>query len=202
MSLSTPESVQKLQAALHDKAKKSPDFRFYALYDKVYRKDVLSFAYQCSKANGGTAGVSGAAEVEIRFGARPEDRHTRVLTSGRSQAQPIRVGVDDPNCLREQHRLFADGRAVFLESKPAQFRPSYFLVDWVRNLDQKHPVPIIVMILAGCGELMRSAVSNRLSRGILIGSIGWIEPSGLRRSAKPRHINCDCSSGRNVHNDR
>ena len=53
MSLATPESVQKLQTALHDKAKRSPDFRFYALYDKVYRKDVLTFAYECSKANGG-----------------------------------------------------------------------------------------------------------------------------------------------------
>ena len=50
MSLTTPESVQKLQAALHDKAKKSPDFRFYALYDKVYRQDVLTFAYECCKA--------------------------------------------------------------------------------------------------------------------------------------------------------
>jgi len=59
MSLSTPESVQKLQAALHDKAKKLPDFRFYALYDKVYRKDVLTFAYECCKANGGAAGVDG-----------------------------------------------------------------------------------------------------------------------------------------------
>ena len=57
MSLATPESVQKLQTALHDKAKKSPDFRFYALYDKVYRKDVLTFAYACCKANGGAAGV-------------------------------------------------------------------------------------------------------------------------------------------------
>ena len=56
MSLTTPESVQKLQTALHDKAKKSPDFRFYALYDKVYRRDVLAFAYACSKANGGRAG--------------------------------------------------------------------------------------------------------------------------------------------------
>jgi retron-type reverse transcriptase len=57
MSLATPESVQKLQTALHDKAKKSPDFRFYALYDKVYRKDVLTFAYSCCKANSGASGV-------------------------------------------------------------------------------------------------------------------------------------------------
>src|ERR1700690_3458217 len=59
MSLSTPESVQKLQMALHDKAKEAPNFRFYALYDKVYRKDVLAFAYECCKANKGAAGVDG-----------------------------------------------------------------------------------------------------------------------------------------------
>jgi RNA-directed DNA polymerase len=59
MSLSTPESIQKLQRALHDKAKEAPNFRFYALYDKVYRKDVLVFAYECCKANGGAAGVDG-----------------------------------------------------------------------------------------------------------------------------------------------
>jgi group II intron reverse transcriptase/maturase len=57
MSLTTPESIQKLQMALHAKAKESPDFRFYALYDKVYRKDILAFAYACCKANGGAAGV-------------------------------------------------------------------------------------------------------------------------------------------------
>ena len=53
MSLATPLSVQKLQTALHDKAKGSPSFRFYAPYDKVYRTDVLTFAYECCKANGG-----------------------------------------------------------------------------------------------------------------------------------------------------
>ena len=42
-NLTTPASVQKLQTALHDKAKESPNFRFYALYDKVYRKDVLAY---------------------------------------------------------------------------------------------------------------------------------------------------------------
>jgi RNA-directed DNA polymerase len=59
MSLATPLSVQKLQTALHAKAKEAPDFRFYALYDKVYREDVLAFAYQCCRANGGAAGVDG-----------------------------------------------------------------------------------------------------------------------------------------------
>ena len=65
MSLTTPESVQKLQTALHDKAKESPNFRFYALYDKVYRKDVLAFAYECCKANGGAAGVDGQTFEDI-----------------------------------------------------------------------------------------------------------------------------------------
>jgi len=59
MNLATPSSVQKLQKALHDKAKGAPSFRFYALYDKVYRKDGLTFAYQCCKANGGAAGIDG-----------------------------------------------------------------------------------------------------------------------------------------------
>src|SRR5215207_2802632 len=59
MSLTTPFSVQKLQTALHDKAKGSPDRRFHALYDKVYRRDILAFAYQCCKANGGAAGAVG-----------------------------------------------------------------------------------------------------------------------------------------------
>ena len=57
MSLSTPESVQKLRAALHAKAKGSPSCRFYTLYDKVYRADVLTFAYRCCRTNGGAPGV-------------------------------------------------------------------------------------------------------------------------------------------------
>ena len=65
MSLSTPESVQKLQTALHDKAKEAPNFRFYALYDKVYRKDVLTFAYECCQANGGAAGVDNQTFEDI-----------------------------------------------------------------------------------------------------------------------------------------
>ena len=65
MSLKTPLKVEKLQEALHAKAKRSPDFRFYALYDKMYRADVLEHAYRCCRANGGAAGVDGQAFEDI-----------------------------------------------------------------------------------------------------------------------------------------
>src|SRR5437899_7132069 len=70
MSLTTPLSVQKLQTALHDKAKGSPRFRFYALYDKVYREDVMAFAYECCKANRGAAGVDGQTFEDIEYSPR------------------------------------------------------------------------------------------------------------------------------------
>ena len=65
MSLSTPISVQKLQTALHAKAKGSPDLRFYTVYDKMNRTDVLAFAYDCCRANRGAAGVDDQAFDDI-----------------------------------------------------------------------------------------------------------------------------------------
>jgi RNA-directed DNA polymerase len=64
-NLQTPESVQRLQTALHAKAKEEPGFRFYLLYDKVYRKDVLEHAYHRCKANKGAAGVDGVRFEDI-----------------------------------------------------------------------------------------------------------------------------------------
>jgi RNA-directed DNA polymerase len=59
MGLAPPEKVRKLQRALHAKAKGSPDYRFYALYDKVYREDVLAYAYRKCAAERGAPGVDG-----------------------------------------------------------------------------------------------------------------------------------------------
>jgi group II intron reverse transcriptase/maturase len=71
MSLAPPPKVRKLQAALHAKAKGAPSYRFYALYDKVYREDVLAYAYRCCKANDGAAGVDGQTFGDIEgYGRR------------------------------------------------------------------------------------------------------------------------------------
>ncbi len=97
MNLATPSSVQKLQTALHDKAKESAGFRFYALYDKMYRKDVLAFAYQCCKANGGAAGVDSQSFEDIeeygvramvgRTGGRTEESNLSTAT-GKTGVDP------------------------------------------------------------------------------------------------------------------
>jgi RNA-directed DNA polymerase len=92
MSLTTPVSVQKLQTVLHDKAKESPDRRFHALYDKVYRRDVLGFAYQCCKANGGAAGADNQTFEGIEeYGVeRWLDELTKELKDRRYQPHPVR----------------------------------------------------------------------------------------------------------------
>ncbi len=64
-NLATPLSVQKLQTTLHVKAKGEPGCRFYALYDKLYREDVLRHAYACCQINGGAAGVDGQRFEDI-----------------------------------------------------------------------------------------------------------------------------------------
>lgn len=78
------QKVQKLQAALRTKAKESPQFRFYALYDKVYRADVLSVAYEQSRQNAGAPGVDGqsfddiaASGVEKWLGELAEELRTK-----------------------------------------------------------------------------------------------------------------------------
>ena len=64
-NLATPESVQKLQKALHAKAKAEPGFRFYALYDKIHRDDILAHAYAQCRSNKGAPGIDGQDFADI-----------------------------------------------------------------------------------------------------------------------------------------
>ena len=66
--LLTPEEIRTLQRKLYCKAKQEPAFRFYSLYDKVYRADILSHAYTLVRANKGAPGIDGVSFKSISEG--------------------------------------------------------------------------------------------------------------------------------------
>jgi RNA-directed DNA polymerase len=67
MSLETPEKIRILQRKLYRKAKAEPTYRFYLLYDKIYREDILRHAYALAHANAGAPGVDGVTFAEIEL---------------------------------------------------------------------------------------------------------------------------------------
>src|SRR3974377_2282813 len=65
MNLETPERIRTLQRKLYRKAKAEPTFRFYLLYDKICRVDILQHAYALARANAGAPGVDGTTCAQI-----------------------------------------------------------------------------------------------------------------------------------------
>src|SRR4029450_13662437 len=94
MSLATPKKIRTLQRKLYRKAKAEPAFRFYMLYDKIYRDDILRHAYEVARANAGAPGVDGmtfaaieASGLEVWLAGLREE-----LVSKTYRPHPVRRG--------------------------------------------------------------------------------------------------------------
>lgn len=92
MRLETPYKIRRLQRKLYRKAKEQPAYRFYLLYDKIYRKDILAHAYELAKANGGAPGADGETFEVIEWRGREEwlAGLGRELPAKTYQPQPVR----------------------------------------------------------------------------------------------------------------
>ena len=101
-NLATPDSVQALRTALHTKAKAEPGYRFYTLYDKVIREDVLAYAYARCDANHGAAGVDTQRFEDIeQYG---QERWLREL------AQALRSKTYQPEAVRRVYLPKPNGK--------------------------------------------------------------------------------------------
>lgn len=89
--LTTPEAIRTLQRKLYRKAKQEPAYRFYALYDKVYRSDILEFAYRLVRANKGSAGIDG-----VTFSAIEADEGLPVFIGELEEALRNKTYKPDP----------------------------------------------------------------------------------------------------------
>jgi len=93
MSLTTPDKIRTLQRKLYAKAKQEPAYRFYALYDKISREDILSHAWRLVRANRGSPGVDGISFAAIENGIGVETflrDLARDLKEKSYRAQPVR----------------------------------------------------------------------------------------------------------------
>src|SRR5271166_5231205 len=211
MSLTPPLKVGKLQTALHTKAKNSPDYRFYALYDKVYRRDVLAFAYVRCLNNGGVPGVDGQSFDDIEKSGRDQwlDELAEELRSGTYQPQPVRrVYIPKPDgkqrplgipCIKD--RVVQMAAVVVLEPifeadlEPEQYayRPDHDALYAIRRVERHlrtGHTEVVDADLSGYfdsiphAELMKS-VSRRISDGRLLRLIKmWLETPVEETDAK------------------
>ena len=115
MSLETPFKIRMLQRKLYLKATAEPDYRFYLLYDKIYREDVLAYAYDLARANEGAPGVDEQTFEQIESGGWKawlngigKDLRAKTYREHRSVPRRARWPRRSPNHEKIRPRRFAE----------------------------------------------------------------------------------------------
>jgi RNA-directed DNA polymerase len=211
VSLTPPLKVEKLQTALHTKAKNSPDYRFYALYDKLYRRDILEWALVRCRKNDGAPGVDGQsfADIEAYGEDRWLDELTEELKNQTYRPQPVRrvfipkgdgklrpLGIP---CIKD--RVVQMAAVLVLEPifeadlEPEQhaYRPGRSALDAVRQVERlirSGHTEVVDADLSGYfdsiphAELLKS-VSRRISDGRMLRLVKmWLETPVEETDAK------------------
>jgi RNA-directed DNA polymerase len=211
MSLIPPVKVGKLQTALHTKAKNSPGYRFYALYDKLYRKDILEWAFIRCHKNGGAPGVDGQSFADIEAYGEDQwlDELTEELRNETYRPRPVRrvlipkgdgklrpLGIP---CIKD--RVVQMAAVLVLEPifeadlEPEQhaYRPERSALDAVRQVDRlllMGYTEVVDADLSGYfdsiphAELLQS-VSRRISDGRMLRLLKmWLETPVEEADAK------------------
>lgn len=202
MGLQPPEKVRKLQATLHAKAKGAPSYRFYALYDKVYRADVLAYAYRKCRSEKGSPGVDGERFEDIE--AYGEDRWlgalARELRDKTYRTGPVlRVWIPKPDGTRRplgvptiRDRVVQTAAVVVLSpifeadlpEEQYAYRPGRSALDAVRRVhalvNTGHREVVDADVEGYFDEIphveLMKSVSRRVSDGRMLGVIKqWLE---------------------------
>jgi RNA-directed DNA polymerase len=201
-NLATPASVQKLQTALHAKAKAEAGYRFYALYDKISRDDILTHAYAQCRSNKGVPGVDGQefADVET-YGVerwlgelalalreetyRPDPIRRVFIPKANGKLRPLGIStLRDRVCMSAALRVLDPIFEADLPPEQHAYRPGrnaqQAVVEVEETLFRGHPEVVDADLADYFGsiphaELMRSLARRIVDRRVLHLIKMWLE---------------------------